>query len=238
MKDDLGDRIKRFYEDALRIHVPRQTHVVLRIDGRGFHQFTRGLERPYCRRLADALDAAALALCQEMTGCRFAYGQSDEYSFLLMDCQSEKSPLWFDGNLQKIVSVAASFFTAAFARQFASPKLASFDCRALVIAQPREVEKYFIWRQLDASANSLNMLASAHYSHKELLGRGEAEKHDLLHAKGINWARQPADFKRGRAVRRAPQGTWLIDHDIPVFHRKLSYLRAQWPAPMAPVLTP
>jgi tRNA(His) guanylyltransferase len=225
MKDELGERIKRYYEDALRIQLPRQTHVVLRIDGRSFHQFTKGLERPYCRGLADALDAAALALCQEMTGCCFAYGQSDEYSFLLRDFDREKSPMWFDGNLQKIVSVSASVFTAAFARHFPSPKLASFDCRALVIAQATEVEKYFIWRQLDASANSLNMLASAHYSHEELLGKSEAEKHDLLHAKGLNWAKEPADFKRGRAIHRNGQGEWVVDREPPIFQREMSYLR-------------
>jgi tRNA(His) 5'-end guanylyltransferase len=225
MKDELGDRIKTYYEDALRVRLPRRTHIVLRIDGRSFHQFTRGFERPYCRPLADALDAAALAVCREAMGARFAYGQSDEYSFLLTDLESEKSPLWFDGNLQKIVSVAASLFTAAFGRAFASEKLATFDCRALVIGRPEEVEKYFIWRQLDASANSLNMLAAAHYSHAELLGKSEAEKHDLLHAKGLNWAKEPADFKRGRAVRRNDAGDWIVDREIPIFQRDVSFLR-------------
>ncbi len=226
MKDELGSRIKQYYEDALRIQLPRQTHVVLRIDGRSFHQFTKELERPYCRPLANALDQAALALCIEMTGCRFAYGQSDEFSFLLTDLETEKSPLWFDGNLQKLVSVAASVFTAAFTRAFPSTNLASFDCRALVIAQPGEVEKYFIWRQLDASANSLNMLASAHYSHEELLGKSEPEKHDLLHAKGLNWAKEPSDFKRGRALRRNSDGEWAIDLEIPIFQRDVIYLRS------------
>jgi tRNA(His) guanylyltransferase len=89
------------------------------------------------------------------------------------------------------------------------------------------VEKYFVWRQLDASANSLNMLASAHYSHKELLGKTEAEKHDLLHAKGLNWAKEPADFKRGRAVLRAEDGEWKIDREVPIFQRQVSYVREQ-----------
>ena len=71
-----------------------------------------------------------------------------------------------------------------------------------VIAQRGEVENYLLWRQLDASANSLNMLASAHFPHAELLGKSTAEKHDLLHAKGINWAKESTDFKRGRAVVR------------------------------------
>jgi len=232
MKDDLGRRFKRDYEDALRLFLPRRTSIVIRIDGRGFHHFTAGLERPYCRALADALDEAALFLCQEMIGCRFAYGQSDEYSFLLTDYEKEDAPLWFDGNLQKIVSVSASLFTAAFQRAFPSPRIAAFDSRVLVIAQRAEVENYFLWRQLDASANSLNMLASAHYPHAELEKKSTAEKHEMLHAKGVNWARQPADFKRGRVVRRTKDG-WEVDREIPVFNRDRAWLQALIPDPGA-----
>ncbi len=223
MIDELGRRMKRDYEDALRIALPRRAYFVIRIDGRGFHKFTQGLERPYCRTLADALDEAALALCKEMIGCRFAYGQSDEYSFLLSDIEKEDAPLWFDGNVQKMVSVSASVFTGAFNRAFASSKVAVFDSRIMVISQAREVERYFLWRQLDASANSLNMLASAHYAHEELLNKSTAEKHDLLHAKGVNWAKERPDFKRGRMVRRVDEA-WTVDLDIPIFNRATEYL--------------
>lgn len=223
MIDELGRRMKRDYEDALRIALPRRAYFVIRIDGRGFHKFTQGLERPYCRTLADALDEAALGLCKEMIGCRFAYGQSDEYSFLLSDIEKEDAPLWFDGNVQKMVSVSASVFTGAFNRAFASSKVAVFDSRIMVISQAREVERYFLWRQLDASANSLNMLASAHYAHEELLNKSTAEKHDLLHAKGVNWAKERPDFKRGRMVRRVDEA-WTVDLDIPIFNRATEYL--------------
>jgi tRNA(His) guanylyltransferase len=223
MKDELGARMKEYYEDALRIELPRRTYVVVRIDGRAFHSFSRDLERPYSRRLANALDQAALSLCQEMIGCRFAYGQSDEYSFLLTDFESEDSRLWFDGNVQKIVSVAASVFTGAFNRCFQSGRVASFDARVVLIPQRSEVVKYFLWRQLDASANSLNMLASTHYGHTELLHKSTAEKHEMLRSKGINWAKEPADFKRGRVVRRAENG-WLVDLEIPIFNRETLYL--------------
>ena len=228
MKDDLGRRLKRDYEDALRVFLPRRSYVVVRIDGRGFHKFTEDLERPYCRVLADALDEAALYLCKEMIGCRFAYGQSDEYSFLLTDFEREDSALWFDGSVQKIVSVSASLFTAAFQRAFESRKLAAFDSRAMVISRRDEVARYFLWRQLDASANSLNMLASAHYGHGELLGKSTTEKHEMLHAKSVNWAKQTADFKRGRVVRKTSDG-WETDRDIPIFNRKPEYLEALIP---------
>jgi tRNA(His) 5'-end guanylyltransferase len=224
MKDELGRRIKNYYEDALRVYLPRKSYVVVRVDGRAFHTFTRDLERPYSRRLAAALDAAALVLAKEMIGCRLAYGQSDEYSFLLTDVGSESVPLWFDGNVQKIASVSASVFTAAFARAFVSSAPATFDARVLCIPQAAEVEKYFIWRQLDASANSLNMLAGAHYTHAELLGRTEAEKHELLYAKGLNWAKEPVDFKRGRVLRRDEAGEWMVDEAPPIFQRETGYL--------------
>ncbi|HVW10210.1 MAG TPA: tRNA(His) guanylyltransferase Thg1 family protein [Bryobacteraceae bacterium] len=225
MKDDLGRRMKRDYEDALRLFVPHRTYLVIRIDGRGFHTFTRKMERPYCRPLAAALDQAAVGLCSEMIGCRFAYGQSDEYSFLLTDFEKETSALWFDGNVQKIVSVSASLFTGYFNRAFGGEQVAAFDSRVLVISQRAEVEKYFLWRQLDASANSLNMLASAHYPHEDLVGKSEQEKHEMLFAKGVNWAKEPADFKRGRVVRRASNGrTWEVDLEIPMFSRDRGYL--------------
>ena len=226
MKDELGQQMKRDYEDALRLYVPRRTHVIIRIDGRAFHQFTRQLERPYCRRLAGALDAAALYLAAQMIGCRFAYGQSDEYSFVLTDTEPAGAALWFDGNVQKMVSVSASLFTAAFNQAFAADQPGAFDARVLVIAQRAEVEKYLLWRQLDASANSLNMLASAHFTHQELLGKSSAEKHDLLHARGVNWAKQPADFKRGRAVVREAGGGWRVDSEIPIFNHDPGYLAA------------
>src|SRR5580704_3895004 len=230
MKDDLGRRMKQDYEDALRLVLPRRSYVVIRIDGRGFHTFTKNLERPYSRQLADALDQAALALCQEMIGCRFAYGQSDEYSFLLTDFEKENSPLWFDGNVQKMVSVSASLFTAYFNRAFPGDAVAAFDSRVLVISQRSEVQKYFLWRQLDASANSINMLASAHYPHAELSGKSNAAKHEMLFAKGVNWAKQPADFKRGRVVRRSANGAgWEADLTIPVFNRDAGYLDALIP---------
>ena len=221
MKDELGRRFKREYEDALRLSLPRHSYNIVRIDGRGFHTFTANLERPYCRQLADALDQAALQLCREMIGCRLAFGQSDEYSFLLSDVEKEDSPLWFDGNVQKIVSVSASLFTGAFNESFQS--VAAFDSRVIAIPKRSEVAKYFLWRQLDAEANSLNMLASAHYSHDELLRKSTAEKHDLLHAKGLNWAAQPSDFKRGRVVFRREAG-WTVDRDIPIFSRDPAYL--------------
>ncbi|HWE00055.1 MAG TPA: tRNA(His) guanylyltransferase Thg1 family protein [Bryobacteraceae bacterium] len=239
MKDELGRRMKRDYEDALRLRLPRRTYVVIRIDGRGFHKFTSALERPYSRELAGALDTAAMQLAMEMIGCRFGYGQSDEYSFLLTDFERDDAPLWFDGNVQKMVSVSASVFTGAFNAAFQKAfqenqgscgRIAAFDARVMVIPRRAEVANYFLWRQLDASANSLNMLASAHFAHEELVGRTTAEKHEMLHAKQVNWAKEPPDFKRGRVVRPRSGGGWEVDLEIPIFNRHPDYLDKLIPA--------
>ena len=162
-----------------------------------------------------------MALASEMSGCRLGFGQSDEYSFLLTDFSTEHEKMWFDGNVQKIVSVASSIFTAHFTQAFAP---ATFDARVMVIPRRADVEQYFIWRQLDATANSLNMLASAHYTHDELLGRSTAEKHDLLHAKGINWSHAETSFKRGRVIRPAIASGWEVDVEPPIFTRDRDYL--------------
>lgn len=230
MIDELGNRIKTYYEDPARILLPRKTWVIIRVDGKGFHTFTRKLERPYSRELADALDAAAVFVAGQMAGFAFGYGQSDEYSFLMTDFGRDDSRMWFDGSVQKIASITASLFTAGFHRAYPEPGYAAFDARVFCIPSRTEVERYFLWRQADATRNSLNMLASAHYSHAELLGKSASEKHDLLHAKGENWAKWPADFKRGRAIVPGASGL-AVDRNIPIFARQKDYLDAVIPHP-------
>lgn len=230
MNDELGNRIKSYYEDPARVLLPRKTWVIIRVDGKGFHTFTRDLERPYSQALADGLDGAAVFVAGQMAGFAMAYGQSDEYSFLLSDFGRDESRMWFDGAVQKLASVTASLFTAGFHRSYSDAGYAAFDARVFAIPNRREVERYFLWRQADATRNSLNMLASAHYNHAELLGKSASEKHDLLHAKGENWAKWPADFKRGRVVRPGAKGA-VVDREIPVFAREAAYLDGLIPLP-------
>lgn len=87
--------------------LPRRTYTLIRVDGKAFHTFTKRCVRPYDQALVAALDYAGLALCKEAQGVSLAYLQSDELSFLLTDFANDQTEAWFDGNLQKIVSVAA-----------------------------------------------------------------------------------------------------------------------------------
>jgi tRNA(His) guanylyltransferase len=115
-KDSLGDRMKGQYEDRARFMLPRRTYTIIRCDGKSFHTFTRHCEKPNDAALAGAMDVAASALCREAQGAKLAYVQSDEISVLLTDFALPTTDAWFDGNVQKMVSVAASVVTEAFNR--------------------------------------------------------------------------------------------------------------------------
>jgi tRNA(His) 5'-end guanylyltransferase len=210
-KDDLGDRIKANYEDRTRYFLPRRTYTIIRLDGKAFHTFTRGMDKPYDANLVNWMDIVAFELCQQIQGSVLAYTQSDEISILMTDFTGIKTDAWFDGNLQKIVSVAASIATAEFNRAVLTTNLplfisedkgltgkpAYFDARAFTIPDATEVGNYFIWRQRDAVRNSISMLAQSLYSHKELHGKSSTEQQELCFQKGKNWNDVSVRNKRG-----------------------------------------
>ncbi len=173
--DSLGDRMKKSYEDRTRYSLPRRTYSLIRIDGRAFHTWTRGLTKPYDLEFMTCMDAAAIALCKEIAGAEFAFVQSDEISVLATDFRDEASQSWFDGNIQKWVSVAASVATMAFNAELMElinlynpddqplrkkKPNAVFDARVFTIPDYIEVENYFIWRQNDSERNSVTLVAS------------------------------------------------------------------------------
>jgi tRNA(His) guanylyltransferase len=112
--DHIGFRMKDQYEDRTRFSLPRRTYSIIRIDGKAFHTFTKGFERPYDTDLMDMMDTTARELCKSIQGAQFAYTQSDEISILLTDFDTIHTDAWFDGNIQKIVSISASIATAEF----------------------------------------------------------------------------------------------------------------------------
>ncbi len=116
MKDDLGDRMKANYEDRTRYTLPRRTYTLLRLDGKAFHTYTRGLKKPFDAGLSADMDSAIIAIMSQIQGAVFAYTQSDEISILLTDFATPTTSAWFDGNLQKICSVSASLITGEFNR--------------------------------------------------------------------------------------------------------------------------
>lgn len=227
-RDALGVRMKEQYENRTRFSLPRRTYTIIRCDGKAFHTFTRGLQKPYDVELAMAMGAATLALCKEAQGSQFGYVQSDEISVLLTDFATIQTDAWFDGNVQKIASVAASVVTAAFNSEYRSDA-AHFDARVFTIPDPVEVENYFIWRQQDATRNSISGLAQAHFSAKQLHGVNNAGMQEMLfREKGINWNDCRTEEKRGRAAIYTDEA-WTLDYDIPVFTAEREYLTSRIP---------
>ncbi len=112
-KDSLGDRMKR-YEDVNRGYLIQNANTIIRIDGRAFHTYTKQFKRPFDAELVKAMDDTAIYLCSRIQGAKFAYVQSDEISIVITDYDSIDSGMWYEGNIQKIVSVSASMAAAKF----------------------------------------------------------------------------------------------------------------------------
>lgn len=208
MKDELGERMKENYEHRTRILLPRRTYTVIRLDGKAFHTYTKGFKRPYDLGLMRIMDQTAIKLCEQVQGVKMAFTQSDEISLIMTDFDSLQTDAWFDGNMQKMVSVAASIATAAFNNGMylddeilaSMEKVAYFDARVFTIPETEEVVNYLIWRQQDATRNSIQMGAQALYSQKQLHGKNTSELQELMFQKGVNWNDYPSGFKRGRAI--------------------------------------
>lgn len=225
MKDELGERMKSNYEDRTRIYLPRRTYTVIRLDGKAFHTFTRGFKRPYDLDLMNMMDQTAIELCESIQGVKMAFVQSDEITLILTDFETIHTDAWFDGNIQKMASISASIATAAFNQKITdlwitrvgegnhaevkeklfskgtgNIKRAIFDSRVFSISDVNEVVNNLIWRQQDATRNSISMAAQALYSHKELNQKNSSELQEMIFQKGTNWNDYPVGFKRGRMI--------------------------------------
>jgi tRNA(His) 5'-end guanylyltransferase len=258
--DSLGDRMKS-YEDVFRQRLPIRMPIIMRIDGKAFHSYVKGkspigkeCERPVDPGMTECMNDTAIELCKEVQGCQIAYVQSDEISLLLNNYQALDTQPWFDSNLQKMVSVAASIAGVTFTANSWKiwgvleteeiPQLllkeAYFDCRAFVLPKD-EVCNYFLWRQQDSSRNSVQMLARSLFSHKECENKNNFELQELCSQKGVNWSECPTSQRHGRCIVKQvtphtamnPQtgkyvttqrSKWIVDNEIPVFSQNRQYI--------------
>jgi tRNA(His) 5'-end guanylyltransferase len=213
-KDDLSERMKS-YEAAFKYKLLRRGYTMIRIDGKAFHTYTKGLDKPFDWGLVEDMDATATYLCKEIQGAVCAFVQSDEISILVCDFENINTSAWFDNNLQKMCSVSASIATARFNQlrtsrvissgkiltDFDDMKLGVFDSRVYQLPTKTEVENYFIWRQQDTVKNSISSLAQSMFSHKELNGKNGNQKQEMMFAKnGTNWNDISDFLKRGRLI--------------------------------------
>lgn len=242
--DSLGDRMKR-YETTTQLNLLRRTPVIIRIDGKAFHTFTKCLKHyddslqhsPYSQKMYQVMSATCQVLFSNVQNAQFVYSQSDEISIFLKDWTRLESQQWFDGNVQKITSVSASIATAAFnfafdryVRHPESPyDLAFFDARVYNVPEA-EVVNYFIWRQQDASRNSVQMWGRHFFSHKQLHEKNNSEIQDMMmFHHGVNWNDVPTWQKRGFAVYGNPNlmdstSPCTVDEEIPIFTQDRDFI--------------
>jgi tRNA(His) guanylyltransferase len=235
--DSLGTRMK-MYEVVAQNDLMRRTPVIIRIDGKAFHTFTRCLKHidstlvdtPFSGVMHSVMMYTTMQLVKNVQNCVLGYTQSDEISLLLRDYDTLETQPWFGNNVQKMTSISASIATAAFNYAFAGHKqqlafadMAMFDSRAYNLPK-EEVTNYFIWRQQDASRNSVQMLGHFHFTQKQMHGKNNNQVQDMLMwEKAINWNDIPTWMKRGSCVVRSETGI-AYDEGIPIFTQDRSYI--------------
>lgn len=230
----IDNRMKEYYEKRNRNFLIRRLPVIIRIDGKAFHTYTKRLKKPFDLGLIEDMQQTTKFLCENIQGCKFGYVQSDEISLVLTDYDTLQTDAWVDYCQNKIESISASMATGffnhfRFQRYFSDGVrehfmeetnwedfritigdicnyfpigtgfIANFDARSFNIPK-EEVANYFIWRQQDATKNSISMLAQSLYSHQELHGKNSNEMQELCFQKGINWNDLSTSQKRGTAV--------------------------------------
>ena len=276
-KDNLGDRMKG-YESISRTFLTRRIPVIIRLDGKAFHTFTKGLEKPFDDALMHIMQKTTQYLCENIQGCVFGYTQSDEITLVLTDYATITTDAWFGYNVEKMVSISASMATLAFNRfweeeiqglmdiantlgESYNPEdfqnsveawrridilslkrlKAMFDSR--VFSSPKEeVVNCLLWRQQDATRNSIQSVGQANFSPKQLHGKSCDMIQDMLSTeKGINWEDFPVVCKRGTGcykrkvekemvnpktgeVQIIQRSEWFIDTNIPVFSQDRGYI--------------
>jgi len=223
----LADRMKLYERTYCGENLNFDLPVCVRIDGKAFHSWTRGLTRPYDKRLQTLFDETTKFLVDK-TNALIGYTQSDEISLILYKGDNEKSQIMFDGKSFKLISVLASMATAKFnslVPEILPEKanhLAFFDCRVWNVLSEYEVLNYLIWRELDATRNSISMAAQSKFSHSELQGRNSEEmKHMLKEKHIIDWADYPSRFKYGAYFKKIALERGFTEEEIsklPVNH--------------------
>jgi len=224
--DSLGDRMKAYENQTCGIKMMPRIPVIARLDGKGFSKFTKGLKRPYDERLSNLMIETAKFLLKE-TNANISYTQSDEITLMWYTDKIDAS-IYFDGRLFKMISDLASMASVFFNRQLPNylPEKAHlmprFDCRVYNVPTLDEAVNSFLWREQDATKNSISMAAQEFYSAGELMRKNGSEKQEMLFAKGVNWNDYPAFFKKGTYIQRRRITTpFTIDEidKLPIKHK-------------------
>ena len=197
MKDSLGDRIKR-YETAYNAVMTPHSVVIIRVDGKGFHTFTKGCEKPFDQKIIDSMATATIECASKIGGFKLTYTQSDEATFMLTDFDNLNTQGWFNYEVNKIISITASMFTVYFNKVYGSTD-AFFDARAFIVPVD-DWQNVFIWRQRDWERNLIQMVTRANFTHTECSHRKIPELKSNLHYIGVDYDNFSDQHKYGTFV--------------------------------------
>lgn len=255
----LGARMK-VYEYASRLYLMRRNPVIIRVDGKAFHTFTRGFKEPFDDVFRKSMKQTMQYLCENIQTCVMGYTQSDEITLVLCDYSNLTTEAWFDNNVQKMCSISASMATMAFNNFFLknavalmddkitdspywskgtnSIKQGIFDSRVFSVPK-EEVNNCLLWRQQDATRNSIQSVAQANFSQKQIHGLNTDQLQEKLWSeKGINWNDYSIEYKRGCCCVKKPtevetpngvvvRNKWVIDDNIPIFSKDTDYVNSR-----------
>lgn len=206
-KTSLGDRMK-MYEKAYSRKAMPLLPVIARLDGRAFHSWCRGLDRPFDKDFMSVMQKTTELMTGE-TGACIGYTQSDEITLIFYSNKTE-SQIFFDGKLNKMTSVLASMCTAFFNKEVCNNNrlkdkpLATFDCRVFQVPTLEEAVNCLIWREQDATRNSILSVAQSKFSHKEMNGKNTKILQEMMFQKDrTNWSKDfTSQQKRGSYYQR------------------------------------
>lgn len=205
-KDSFGDRLKTIEAVYAKSTIDPEKPFCVRLDGKAFHTFTKGLARPYDKRLSDAM-VQTMNFMLEKTEARIGYTQSDEISLVFYKLNPSQQQ-YLGGRIQKLTSIFAAMATARFNQivQETIPEkagtLAFFDARVWSVDSLNDAAEVIVWRQEDAIKNAVSMAAHAVFSNKVLHKKNSKEKIEMLAEKGLAWEDYPEFFKTGTFAMR------------------------------------
>ena len=202
----LDKRMKDYEKSETGRQAMKLLPVYARIDGKSFSNLTKDMDRPYDLDFLHVMDETAKFLI-EHTEARIAYTQSDEIN-LVWFSENYDSQIMFDGKIHKLNSVLAAMASVKFNHELAyhfphkAFSLPVFDCRVFNLPNLEEAANALVWRELDATRNSISMATRSYYSHNQTYKKNDKEKQDMLFDVGVNWNDFPERFKRGAYFRK------------------------------------
>jgi len=231
-KATLADRM-RGYRNATDHVLTGRMPVLAHVDGIGFSKYTRKAKKPFDEAIGDVMLEVAGGILDRVQGAVFAYVQSDEINVLLHGYKTLEAQPHRGNRLQKLVADLSGPTSAHFTRlshriwkpgELEGVKEAAFAAAVFPVPE-NDVANYFLSRQQDALRNSVQMLARALHSHRQIHGKNVVEMKEMCRAKGHAWEKLALCWQRGACVYRDPvTGIVVVDAEVPLFNKDRSYI--------------